>query len=355
MSLDVLDVDFSGTADAGGNVTILLNLNRTYWASARVVASTTGNAQWAVLVNARPVTFGRGARCDVGPVMLSPTDQITINVTNASAGAQVAGKIVGVTASTLQEALQQFRPAPNTIALDTASPGQVLVAQKTIVPGSQFVTGIQLQPGFHGLGFLTSSAGVGTCQIQGITGEQTNASYLGRWIYAVEGFTVIPLLGPNPLLDTSVQLTVNNSGIANFQLWVFGIFDVEQLPPENRTNLPIPPVAAAWQAAQSLARINVNVAGGGGTATIVAANTNLRTYMHSYSLGQDGANPVGLIGFQDTAGNPIADFAANGTRQQNATGSFSGFPTPAGTGVRVTNGGGAASFLVGYLTYTQAV
>jgi hypothetical protein len=110
--------------------------------------------------------------------------------------------------------------------------------------------------------------------------------------------------------------------------------------------------AAPWQAAKLNAPASIASVAAGGTQTLIAASTGVTLYLHGYSFSQDNANAASLWELQDSSGTLIASWFDTNVRKVFASGDFRGFPVAIGKGVRMFNGGGLASFLGGFLSYS---
>lgn len=119
-------VDITGVTDASGNFSQVIRLDKTgEWRNLKVAIGTTGPAEWALLTASTPLTYGRGRRVTLGPELLQPFDTLAISCSGGPPSAAVQGSAVGVAGSE-SEILPNYAPAPNTIALDTTAPLQIL-------------------------------------------------------------------------------------------------------------------------------------------------------------------------------------------------------------------------------------
>src|SRR5262249_40083176 len=204
-------------------------------------------------------TFGRGARVDLGPIVLQPRDQLTILVQSAVSGAAVSGKFLGSTAATVQEIMDHWNPAPNTIALDTASP-TILLGSVVDPNGAGTSTIFQLPPGTQAVGFNWDLTGPNnapaTVVLIGLPSLTTyltvHPSLLGL---ASGGLEVAPIATG---VDTRLSVSVTSPG-AGQQSTVYVMAWMDEpavfVRVVDGTQLPVSLTsasAAPWQAARSI-------------------------------------------------------------------------------------------------------
>lgn len=130
----------------------------------------------------------------------------------------------------------EFMPSQG-IASDIS---RTLLTRVPIGSNSTTFVPINIQPGIKGLGFITSATGNNNrCQISNITGFQTVATYYdstgNNTQYFVNGFTVVPIIVPTPLIDTQLDIEVISTSLTTFNLWIFQINDIEQFTGNNST------------------------------------------------------------------------------------------------------------------------
>jgi hypothetical protein len=339
-------IPVTGTTDASGNATLILPLERTgEWRNIKIALGTTGAPEWAVLRSGAPVTYGRGRRVTLGPELCEPFDVLTVSVTGAAALAPITGTVSGVSGSG-PEVLPTYVPAPNTIALDTSSPSLTLVTQKTLAHAVQTSVDVQLTPGFHALGFLTT-APLNIASVVSITGDQTGASYFEGSSIFMSGFTVVPIVAPNPLLDTTVTVKVlNNSPSTDYTLWVFGLLDVEAMQTLNSglpgTDLLVQnDIPAAWQT-PNVAPLSVERSTTGTTPVRAGvAGQTIRVFGWQLQADAGAVAPSGqtvAVLEDDSLGSPngrIGMIAASGAAVGMISGYHAGVPLTIGAGLRL--------------------
>lgn len=218
MALDVLDIDFSGTTDTGGNLSLQKIPSPAYWASLKVIAQVTGNAIWVIQVNGRAVTFGRGPRVDLGPILLQPKDTVTVQILSAQPMVTLTGKFLGVVAGTIGEILANFSQVPNTIAVDVSSPSLVLEHVQVAANGNSTTTVI-LPSGAQAIGWqLDGLAGDGQGPSSvSITGQQTGDLY-DTWSFPFSAQILFAV--PLGSVDTSFTVFVQARAAAACGVYV---------------------------------------------------------------------------------------------------------------------------------------
>lgn len=207
MALDILDIDFSGTTDGSGNLTIRQTASAAYWCSLKVVAQVPGTPVWVVQVNGRAVTFGRGSRVDLGPVLVQPKDQVMIQVIGAQVSSTMTGKLLGITGQ-LQDVLTNFAPVPNTIAVDTSAPELYLGRVTAPGTGASGSSTFVLPPNTYALALLASGT-VGGAHISDV--NVTGA--ISHNTYANINSTVFPGGLPNDVIYVPIGTAVFDTSV----------------------------------------------------------------------------------------------------------------------------------------------
>lgn len=229
----------------------------------------------------------------------------------------------------------------------------------TVAAAATFNGNFTLPDGTSQVRFMATAGGLLFTYSLLITGVQTGEQYWGD-----PNLPGTPLRPSTPTLpftvamdrewDSKIAVQVNGDPTSASTYFVSALFVPEAPGQAGDSQQVSEPRSAPGQVAQSSVSILVNIAGGA-AAVIVPAVAGQRVYRHGYSIGSDGANAVGRMDFEDTTGVQLGTFAMNATRQQYATGTYSGAPTAVGTGVQVRNAAAAASFATGYLAFTQAI
>jgi len=357
------------STDANGNATFDLGLERTGdWRNVKVAASLSGAAEWALVSGGSALTFGRGRRVTLGPELLEPFDTLTLQVAGGPPNQPITGTVSGM-AGDQDEISGTFTPAPNTIALDTAPTGvPILPLAGTSLTSGNFVNCQPLPIGTTYVRVWMAPSTPATVQLIGLA----NPSVFGglNRIYYQENAPTSTGFYRDVEVDPELELTLrfNNNGAGTINGLVITAH-TDPVPPDVFNSQPAIPVnvqpasgadfpvhnttAAPWQAAASNAGVAATSVNAGASLTLIAAVAGKTVYLHGYSFSQDGANAAAQWQLQDSGGGTIATFFDVAARHVFASGDFRGFPLAAGLGVRITNGGAAASFVGGFLSYTQ--
>ena len=378
MALDLLDIDLSGTTDASGNLTISRIPSPAYWCSLKVIAQVAGNAIWIVQVNGRAVDFGRGARTNLGPVLVQPRDQLTIQVLEGQQLSPVQIKLLGIIAPTVGELLLNLSQVPNTIALDVAAPQQLIgsvsgTANQVVGP-----INFPVPPGTQSIGYLVhSDSGNDTPRNIQILGHQSNNAYASGVVASNQGGAQ---WYPFAVTDLSVDVTLSTNLASPSQVDILAsplvaALDVEQafgtvlktvITDAGGTPLTVdsPAVGVSllgvsladanpppWLAAQSVVEIRANVANGA-NLSLITGTAGLRVWLHDFFISTDTA--VTALEWQEDAGGTAFGAMRSSVAGALAWGSFKGAPRTTGQGIRLNNFSGGAVTLFGHLTYTKA-
>lgn len=173
-----IDVDVSGTTDANGNLTLTQIANPSQFCNLKVIGQVGGTPVWVISVNGRAVTFGRGARVDLGPIFTQPRDQVGIQVIGAPAGTQLTAKLLGVRGE-MAEVIVNFSPAPNTIAVDVTGQSNVVGTMQAASAQTVGPTNFPIPVGTQSIGFLAYlTAGLSTPNDITIKGHVTGHAYV---------------------------------------------------------------------------------------------------------------------------------------------------------------------------------
>lgn len=336
-------VDIVGTTDSKGNFSQTIRLDKTdEWRNLKVAIGTTAAAEWALTTAGTPLTYGRGRRVTLGPELLQPFDTLTVSCTGGPVSAAVSGSCTG-TGGSEQEIVSAYVPAPNTIALDSAAP-IVKLGNVRVTANQTLSTSFPLPPGALAIGFLVDSFGsVGSpTQVQ-VSGDQTLDTYLTD--FNPTGLHGAMLGG----VDTSATLQVIGNGVtaSNVYLVVWTSQAVVALSPFIEQS-PLP-----WQAPQNVAAIAATSVNSAATLNIIPAAAGKTVRLFSYSFSQDAANAAAQWQLQDTTGTLIAAYLDVAARHVFASGDFHSLPLTPGVGLQIENAGAAASFVAGFVTYSQ--
>jgi len=368
-----LRLDLAATTDANGNASIPLKLPVTgEWHDLKIAASTTGPAEWAVLVSGSVVTFGRGRRVTLGPELVQDGEGVTVTVTGGPVAAPIIGSVTGKSGSP-NEMLASYGPQPNTITLDAVAPrlqlwpdgtlaaartgpsftvaANVVTSFRVAIPAG--ATGLRVAPAVTGGGAFVFSY-----QLR-VTGHQSGVAYfpapfvgLGTPVFSRQPVTV-PV---DVEYDTQIDIGITGDASISLDFFVSALTAVEAIEvyaqqPFGVTSNVSGVTAAPWQAAGAVAPFSIDLSVAAGTTVIVAAVAGKTVYLHDldYSISAAG----GFSGnFQDTAGTVISqETFQNGSPRFRR---FSGAPLGLGFGFQFKNAAVGASFAVGHLSYSQA-
>jgi len=359
MSQDLLDMDLSATCDATGAGSTTIIPRAAHYAVLKIIGQVTGSASWTVLLNGQPVTFGRGPRVDLGPIVTQPGDKITLSVQGAIPLSPIRGRLIGAAAIQLDQVLAMYSPAPNTIALDVAAPqldlGQVAGtagpggSRTFLVPPNTYALAILPQGGVTGFtslvvtgiqsgdtyAFLTAAGGLPTDVIYVPLGTQAFDSQV-KVAGSVTGagtatMEVVALLAP-------IAIAASITGVGTTPITSGG----QDLSPSGGNSIPVVPAAnytpTPWQAARSVKRISFAAltAGAGNAIQLVAPVVNQSVYLFGAGLQLDAAAAAGGIHLDGLPAGPNefrADFGSATAAPQRIDGS--GAPGISGNGLSI--------------------
>jgi hypothetical protein len=205
-----LRTDITGTTDINGNASIVVKLPSTgEWHDLKISASTTGPAEWAILVSGTAITYGRGRRVTLGPELVQDGETVTLSITGGPISAPIMGSVTGKSGSP-EEILATYSPQPNTIALDQSSIQQVLgVVTAPVPPGSNVGQDFAVPSGAQVIGFIVNFVAGGNPVTVKISGNQTGNTYLNVTDPAVLAGSPGPFTALIASLDTSVHVLVS--------------------------------------------------------------------------------------------------------------------------------------------------
>lgn len=361
--------DVTGTIDANGNATIPIKLPATgEWHELKIALSTSGPAEWAILVSGTAVTYGRGRRVTLGPELIQDGETVTVTVTGGPPSQAIIGAITGKS-GTPEEMLASYGPQPNTIALDAVQPRQRLFPTGTAIPVNPAAPSFTIASGATQTFNFTLPAGTVAIRITPVPASGNSTIYSLRVVGNVTGEqyygspTVYGTrqLVPSPALpltlpvefdwDQSVGLDVHSLSGVTMSFFVSALFATEA-PGQAGAPVPVDNAdPASWQVPFSSTIINNNLAGGGGTAIIVGALAGIVVRVFDVRVGVDVAAAGGGILLQDTLGINYHVFNPSNTNPNPFVGR--GIQFTAAAGVQVVNAGAGAVLVRGSVTYSQ--
>lgn len=382
-----LYVDINGTTDASGNATIPVALPRMTgrWHNAKFSLSLSGSAEWAILVNGRPYTYGRGRRVTLGPELIQDGQTATVSVIGGPTNATVDGTATGVSGDPA-EIMAAYTPSPNTIALDTANqrlqlyPDGTPASSRGVAPTfPSFTVGsngtasktITILPTQTNLRIMV----VGSTQFRlQVAGHETGEGYLtsvlvdGSSNFSTANSPFRPIdIRVEPSWDTQVDITITDQSSTASSVYVSALFGTETTVLAGATTqLPVfsisttPPLP--WQAANAVAAIS-SLVNNGATLSVVAGVAGQTIRLHSYAMSSQVGKA--LVQLQDSSGRVVTDatnagfFGAPGSGTgPGALGGpvdFKGAPlVAAALGAQIVNNTGAQIDCRGHLSYNQA-
>lgn len=231
--LDILDRDYSFGCDANGAGSETVTVTPTTFAIVNVVGEVSGgNPRWRILVNGTLSTVGRGPEIDVGPLLLHPSDRLTVSLTGATPNASVVGKFRGSHGDSAAEVARNYTPGPNTITVETISTRQPL----TLAPGqASLVVGtntsnqvaLQLQTGTQAIALLVDVPGniSGINLIGNVTGQDYAANIVtaGASLGNQQQFR-FPI---ESAWDTTITLKITTNASGGATAWASAVLDPE--------------------------------------------------------------------------------------------------------------------------------
>ena len=279
-------IPVAAKTDANGAASIDVRLERTGdWRAVKIALGTTGPAEWSAVQSGVPVTFGRGRRVTLGPELMQPDDTLKIEVTGGPVLAQITGSVSGM-GGTMQEIVDAFKPAPNTIALDSAIPRQKLFPDGTTVPTSaltpSYTVGASatvtnrftVPAGTVALRFLVNASGLFFTYELLVTGHQSVAQYYGDPL--APGSTLVV---PTPTLpftipiendwDSQVDVTLTNTSTNSLRVFVSALFAPEA-PGQTGAAQTVTEISQFWQVEFTTLGSQVGALAAGASATLVA-------------------------------------------------------------------------------------
>ncbi len=345
---------FSGTTDVNG---VFTSDQRkpvpTLWGALKVVASTTGNAQWAIVVGGVSKAFGRGPRVDI-PILVQPGQGVQIQIVGALPSSPVSGVLTGMGGTTLEEITSYISLVPNAITVDTAA--QELLVGTVIATATTTNTGsFVVPPGAVSIGYGVDFSGGAVSPVNvKITGNQTLT------VYRNDANPGIPPVHASLLMitDTSVTLSVTApaGGPSRVRLYAWTAPVAMTVSPDVSVPFPVTfqnvaanfvAQAAPWMAPTAIVHINAAI-GAGGTLLLVPATGGVTVYLHDLDLEQTAAVAANELAVQDTAPASQHGFDMATIVHHKP---FKGVPFATGLGVQLANGGGVAVGIRGSLTY----
>lgn len=353
-----VDQLLAGTADAGGGFkSPQLAPLPTLWGALKVVAQTSGNARWAIIVGGLPKAFGRGDRIDI-PILVQPAQSVQVQVTGAVPGAAVTGAMTGVAGATMDEIAAYISLVPNTITIDTGSLPVILgsvVATANATNSKSF----PIPAGTISIGYAIDFSVGGNTPVQvTITGDQSTDVYR-QDTPPTSPPVVKATLGAG--LDTSVTLSVTapvgTASKVNLVVWSIPITESVNLDLLNAVPVTFngvfgPAAAAPWQAATASQPLTGGIGAGASQTAIAAPGPGIAIWLHTVlfipgTAGTFGKFTLGL------GGSSIAEWAYAGGVPLPFD--FGGRNFPLNTALVITNDSGVnLASEAGMAAYTSA-
>lgn len=361
-------IPIAAKTDANGAATINVGLERTGdWRSVKIALGTTGPAEWAAVQSGVPVTYGRGRRVTLGPELLQPDDTLQVVITGGPVLAQITGSVSGIGGS-MQEVIDGFKPAPNTIALDTSQPRLKLFPDGTTPPTSATTASFTvagsstsatqrftLPAGTVAIRLLASASGLLFTYSLLVVGNQSGEQYFGS---PTSPGSVTPV--PTPTLpftipveidwDTGLSIVVTNTSTNPISFFVSALFAPEAPGQAGSAQSVTMPSPESWQAPNRVPVIINNNIAAGANAVIIAAATGVTLRIFAVSVGIDAVAAANALLLQDTAGSNYHVFQT-GAIIMNP---FWGYAVqwPPGLGLRISNPGAAGVLVRGSVVYS---
>jgi len=310
--------DVTGVIDANGNASMSVKLPGTgEWHALKVSLSTSGPAEWAILVSGTAITYGRGRRVTLGPELIQDGETVAITVTGGPPAATIIGAVTGKS-GTPDEILLSYVPQPNTIAVDTASTAIVL-QRIPVAAGGNANVAISVPTGTVAVGWqLDALVGDGQGPLAvSFTGIQSG-DLVGSWAFPFSGQALFAVpLGP---ADTSIRVSVTARGASACAIYVLAWSAAPAAPlpttVEASTGAELLAVSEAlatpapWQAAASSATTRVAPGALNTDFTIVPGVAGQTIYLHDVEVNTNaGATwEVDLWDGPSAGGAKVADF-----------------------------------------------
>lgn len=362
--------DVTGTIDASGNVSIPIKLPATgEWHELKIALSTSGPAEWAILVSGTAITYGRGRRVTLGPELIQDGETVTVTVTGGPPRQPIIGAVTGKS-GTPEEMLASYGPQPNTIALDAAIPRQKLFPDGTAIPpspltpsytvgnGATVSNTFTLPAGTVAVRVLVNASGLAFSYSLLVLGHQTVEQYWGSpsapgSVQAVPTPTLPFTIPIENDWDSQLDFTLTNTSTATLRVFVSALFAPEAPGQAGAAQSVTEPTPANWQAPDQLpVAVNATLAAGA-AQTLVAALTGATVRLFDFNFSYDAVVANAFLALQDTSGTNYGIYSVLTVSPFSFR--FSGARLFPSLGVQVKNIGAAGPFTVrGHLTVSQS-
>jgi hypothetical protein len=170
-----IDLPFSGTTDANGNLTLSSIVRNAYWITAKVVGQASGAPRWVLTKgnSTIPVDYGQGSNVSIGPFVLGPNQPLKIQITGGLPNTAVTGLITGIQSSDGGMAVDHFTPQSSTQFIQP-------VPLITLVADGAFhsMVNVPIPAGTHSIVLTSALDNSGFLNSLQITGHVTGIVYL---------------------------------------------------------------------------------------------------------------------------------------------------------------------------------
>jgi hypothetical protein len=273
------------------------------------------------------------------------------------------------------------------MANDTPDYSTVTVTPETPIPSSPFslardglhhlINGVQLPIGCQWLCFAANPAT--TINALVVTGTTTGIDYASSLL---AGADLLLYVRVHQAIDPVVNLDLliaAGAGTATVGI-CFGftptVIDLDTLVPNpaflvspaDQALLTAPGVGGGlhlavteqfafpsqWQVPDTNKPIAAVSVAAGGTLPLIALVGGKTVRLFDYSFSQDASNAASHWALQDDTGAAVASYFDAAVRKVFAEGSFGGMPLGLGRGLQIVNNGANASFLGGFINFTQS-
>lgn len=259
------------------------------------VAQANGNPNWTIQSGNQLLAFGNGRQVNLGPLLTSPGENLTITISAATPNAQVNGTFAGNQYVTIDEAAQHYMPMANAITVNQFS-APLLEDRIDTAAGS----GSKLYPMPPGAQTVMVTIDLGNGS-RTINPTQLIAKCFPSDFAPIQAGAAVLNVNPRQLgllnpIDTAfdVEWTMAGANAANCFLDVT-VLAANLLNPQNvafqfdaNQNLNVSMASAqpaAWQAANLTNAIGIGGVVAGSTTVIVAGSAGLNTRLYRVRMG----------------------------------------------------------------------
>lgn len=376
MAAQPIRISVSATADAQGNAQIKRVLDNSRYLVLVFTGFTLGTgpgASWSMFLENDPVLFDLGSQVTLGPVLLNPMEQATINIAGLPAGAVVQGSFWGTAGDTPAEVLPYFvSPARGNVLAaqpDKALPGSPF----TLTNGADVTITTTVDAAAHAIEIV---AGPGfTIDL----GAGSSVTVKGHTTGAVMDIAAVPSRGApatsmgeiklrvSPAVEEVIDIIFSSVTSLSGQIWVNEILTDEVVTVVgNAYGSPLavkltdasPAVTQqvieshAPGSAASVALPGVTVAAGA-TELLVAQQPTQSIRVGQIYLQTAGPGTAGQAWQVRQAGGGVILFACLSTILTPAPRECGGVPLPAGTALELFNNTGGSLVFTGNVDYVQ--